>query len=122
MSRVVHGPLLDNAGQILALHHKHATTGSFGLFPVFVDAIRFFAPKPGPGTPCGSSLGRKAMGGTLTGDLDYRGADGRILIRVEGMKMVFIHWPRRFEASFFRGREGDHWPPRSRPRQASRSG
>lgn len=104
--RVIHGPLLDNAGQILALHHKHATTGSFGLFPVFVEAILFFAPKPAAGTGLRVVTRQTATGSTLTGDLDYRDGDGRVVIRVEGMKMVFIPWPRRFEASFFRGREG----------------
>lgn len=104
--RVINGPLLDNAGQILALQHKHATTRSFGLFPVLVERIAFFGPRPEAGTPLRVVTRQVAAENTVTGDLDYRDATGRVVMRVEGMKMVFIHWPRRFEAGFFRGRAG----------------
>lgn len=104
--RVINGPLLDNAGQILALQQKHATTRSFGLFPVLVERIGFFGPRPEAGVPLRVVTRQVAGENTVTGDLDYRDASQRVVMRVEGMKMVFIHWPRRFEASFFRGRAG----------------
>lgn len=105
--RVLPGPLLDSAGQILALHHKHVTTRNFGLFPVIVQSMSFHGPKPEAGTALRVVTQQSATDGTLTGNLDYRTSDGQVLIRIEDLKMVFIHWPRRFEASFFHGQQDE---------------
>ncbi|TDL86312.1 type I polyketide synthase [Meridianimarinicoccus aquatilis] len=103
--REVPGPLLDSAGQILALHQKHKTTSSFGVFPVFVQSINFYGPRPVAGTPLHVVTQQSTVDGTLIGTLDYRSQGGQVLVRMDGLKMVFIHWPRRFETSFFRGRQ-----------------
>ncbi len=101
----VPGPLLDSAGQILALHEKATTGRVFGLFPYGIDALSFHAAPAAGGTAMGCVARHSHVPGGMIGRLDYLDAAGRVAVRIEGLRGHFFDWSRRWERLFFPGQK-----------------
>ncbi len=101
----VPGPLLDSAGQILALHEKVTTERVFGLFPYGIDSLSFHAAPAAAGSAMGCVARHRPAPGGMIGALDYLDAAGRVAVRIEGLRGHFFDWSRRWERLFFPGQK-----------------
>ncbi|GFE06586.1 hypothetical protein Scani_28540 [Streptomyces caniferus] len=79
------GALLDAAGQLLGHWMQLQLTGDRLVFPATLDRIRLYGPPPRAGALLAATARiREVRPGSVRGDVELRGADGRVWARLEG--------------------------------------
>ncbi|MFE1767970.1 beta-ketoacyl synthase N-terminal-like domain-containing protein [Streptomyces angustmyceticus] len=78
------GALLDAAGQLLGHWMQLQLTGDRLVFPATLERVRLYGPPPGEGTLLAATARiREVRPGTVRGDVELCGADGRVRARLE---------------------------------------
>ncbi|MFI0710249.1 beta-ketoacyl synthase N-terminal-like domain-containing protein [Streptomyces inhibens] len=79
------GALLDAAGQLLGHWMQLKLTRDRLVFPAALDRVRFYGPPPREGALLAATARiRDVRPGSVRGDVELRGTDGRVWARLEG--------------------------------------
>lgn len=94
-------PMLDAAMQLAAYWVVEQDHEYFGVFPFNIGRYRQFAapPEPGARLVCRGSL--RLDGSVVIGDFDYLDGGGRVIARLEDVRLRYFEFPREFLFSLY---------------------